>query len=254
MALSGHAGPSAGRVAAANDRARLARRGPVRPDDGRRASVRRTPDRRDAGPVGSILEVRPLVACRLGCRARRTIAIVCARSSAPSIRVSLQRSNATETTSNPAIVAETDSLPCVSGSLAGARRDDGRRAAGRAGERRAVSVTRGRAGCRADSRTDPRPRTRDLPPERQFARLLAESGCELVIPTLIQRELMQTADPQLRQSQQTWREWIYRQAFHMGRHPIGFEVQKVLAAVDRFRAAPRRRRRRSASSAMPKAV
>ncbi len=75
-----------------------------------------------------------------------------------------------------------------------------------------------------------------LTPERQFARLLAESGCELVIPTLIRRELMQTADAQLRQSQQTWREWIYRQAFHMGRHPIGFEVQKVLAAVDRFRA------------------
>ncbi len=75
-----------------------------------------------------------------------------------------------------------------------------------------------------------------LTPERQFARLLAESGCELVIPTLIRRELIQTADAQLRQSQQTWREWIYRQAFHMGRHPIGFEVQKVLAAVDRFRA------------------
>jgi dienelactone hydrolase len=74
-----------------------------------------------------------------------------------------------------------------------------------------------------------------LPPERQFARVLAESGCELVIPTLIQRELIQTPDAQLRQSQQTWREWIYRQAFHMGRHPIGFEVQKVLAAVDRFR-------------------
>jgi dienelactone hydrolase len=75
-----------------------------------------------------------------------------------------------------------------------------------------------------------------LPPERQFARLLAESGCELVIPTLVQRAPIQTDDAQLRQSQQTWREWIYRQAFHMGRHPIGFEVQKVLAAVDRFRA------------------
>jgi dienelactone hydrolase len=75
-----------------------------------------------------------------------------------------------------------------------------------------------------------------LTPERQFGRLLAESGCELVIPTLVQRATIQTDDAQLRQSQQTWREWIYRQAFHMGRHPIGFEVQKVLAAVDRFRA------------------
>src|SRR4029077_670020 len=28
------------------------------------------------------------------------------------------------------------------------------------------------------------------------------------------------------------REWIYRQAYQMGRHVIGYEVQKVLAAVD----------------------
>ena len=75
-----------------------------------------------------------------------------------------------------------------------------------------------------------------LDPDRQFSRLLAESGCELVLPVLLRRELIQTDDPQLRQSQQTYREWIYRQAFHMGRHPIGYEVQKVLAAVDRFRA------------------
>ena len=75
-----------------------------------------------------------------------------------------------------------------------------------------------------------------LPPERQFARVLAESGCELLIPTLIRRELIETTDPQLRKSEQTWREWLYRQAFHMGRHLIGYEVQKVLAGVDVFRA------------------
>src|SRR5690606_16743092 len=28
------------------------------------------------------------------------------------------------------------------------------------------------------------------------------------------------------------REWIYSQAFHMGRHIIGYEVQKVIAAID----------------------
>ena len=33
---------------------------------------------------------------------------------------------------------------------------------------------------------------------------------------------------------QPHREWIYRQAFHMGRHVIGYEVQKVLAVVDWF--------------------
>ena len=72
--------------------------------------------------------------------------------------------------------------------------------------------------------------------ERQFARRFAESGCEVLIPVLVRRELLETTDAQLRQSQQTWREWLYRQAFHMGRHIIGYEVQKVLAAVDGFRA------------------
>jgi dienelactone hydrolase len=75
-----------------------------------------------------------------------------------------------------------------------------------------------------------------LTPERQFARPLADSGCELLIPAMVRREPIETNDAQLRQSQQTWREWLYRQAFHMGRHPIGYEVQKVLAAVDGFHA------------------
>lgn len=74
-----------------------------------------------------------------------------------------------------------------------------------------------------------------LPAERQFARRLANSGCELLVPVLVRRELIETSDAQLRNTQQTWREWLYRQAFHMGRHPIGYEVQKVLAAVDGFR-------------------
>ena len=75
-----------------------------------------------------------------------------------------------------------------------------------------------------------------LPREQQFARRLAESNCELIIPVLVRRELIQTSDEQLQRSQQTWREWLYRQAFHMGRHIVGYEVQKVLAAVDGFRA------------------
>jgi dienelactone hydrolase len=75
-----------------------------------------------------------------------------------------------------------------------------------------------------------------LPPGRQFARRLADSGCELLIPALVRRDPIETADAQLKKSDQTWREWLYRQAFHMGRHPIGYEVQKVLAAVDHFRA------------------
>ncbi len=71
--------------------------------------------------------------------------------------------------------------------------------------------------------------------ESQAARLLAENGFELVLPTLVNREKLQTEDKQLRHSDQTHREWIYRQAFHMGRHVIGYEAQTVMAAVDWFR-------------------
>ncbi len=71
-------------------------------------------------------------------------------------------------------------------------------------------------------------------PQQQYARRLAENGFELVIPALVSRRKLDTKDSRLRRSDQTYREWIYRQAFHMGRHIIGYEVQKVLAAVDWF--------------------
>ena len=73
-----------------------------------------------------------------------------------------------------------------------------------------------------------------LDPQQQYARRLAENGFELVIPTLVNRSKLETEDAGLKRSDQTNREWIYRQAFHMGRHIIGYEVQKVLAAVDWF--------------------
>lgn len=71
-----------------------------------------------------------------------------------------------------------------------------------------------------------------VPPESQAARWLAENGCTVVVPQTIARSPLVTGDRQLQQSDQTHREWIYRQAFHMGRHVIGYEVQTVLAAVD----------------------
>ncbi|MHC4180286.1 MAG: alpha/beta hydrolase family protein, partial [Planctomycetota bacterium] len=71
-------------------------------------------------------------------------------------------------------------------------------------------------------------------PQQQYARRLAENGFELVIPTLVSRHKLDTDDARLGRSDQTYREWIYRQAFHMGRHIIGYEVQKVLAVVDWF--------------------
>ena len=67
--------------------------------------------------------------------------------------------------------------------------------------------------------------------ESQFARRLAENGFQVLIPVLISRELLFPGKDQ----QQTHREWIYRQAFHMGRHLIGYEVQKVMSAIDWFK-------------------
>jgi dienelactone hydrolase len=73
--------------------------------------------------------------------------------------------------------------------------------------------------------------------DTQFARRLAESGCLVLVPTLIDRKVRwpDSPDGERRTVHEiTHREWIYRQAFQMGRHIIGYEVQKVLAAVDWF--------------------
>ncbi len=71
--------------------------------------------------------------------------------------------------------------------------------------------------------------------ESQFARLLAENGCRVIVPTLISREMRRRAPPgQGGRANLTNREYAYRSAFEMGRHLIGYEVQKVLACVDWF--------------------
>ena len=70
-----------------------------------------------------------------------------------------------------------------------------------------------------------------VPQASQFARHLAENGFQVLVPVLISRSLLFEG----RQEQQTYREWIHRQAYHMGRHIIGYEVQKVLSAIDWFK-------------------
>ncbi|NND31012.1 MAG: hypothetical protein HKN76_00385, partial [Saprospiraceae bacterium] len=72
--------------------------------------------------------------------------------------------------------------------------------------------------------------TTNIEVKSQFARHLAENGIQVLVPLLISRDEIDFGN-----NQQTYREWIYRQAFHMGRHIIGFEVQKVRAAIDWFK-------------------
>lgn len=74
-----------------------------------------------------------------------------------------------------------------------------------------------------------------LKPESQCARRLAENGCQVLVPVLINRDDAWSGNEELgRFTNQPHREWIYRQAYELGRHIIGYEVQKVLAAVDWF--------------------
>ncbi|HWH68369.1 MAG TPA: dienelactone hydrolase family protein, partial [Candidatus Sulfotelmatobacter sp.] len=59
--------------------------------------------------------------------------------------------------------------------------------------------------------------------------------CEVLVPVLIDRQDTWSGNERInRFTNQPHREWIYRQAFELGRHIIGYEVQKALAAVDWF--------------------
>ena len=74
-----------------------------------------------------------------------------------------------------------------------------------------------------------------VPVESQFPRRLAESGCRVLVPALVNRQMVKrTAPDKSRGATLTNREFLYRSAFELGRHLIGYEVQKVLAAVDWF--------------------
>jgi len=79
------------------------------------------------------------------------------------------------------------------------------------------------------------------PEDFQFARRLAENGCQVLVPLLINREDTFSGVPGIGMTNQSHREWIYRMAYEVGRHIIGYEVQKVLAAVDWFESENRSR-------------
>jgi cephalosporin-C deacetylase-like acetyl esterase len=78
-----------------------------------------------------------------------------------------------------------------------------------------------------DADTDPEKLANDA--------MLAYSGCEIVIPALISRSSeFSTNDKFGVKTNAPHREWIYRQSYELGRHIIGYEVQKVLSLVDYF--------------------
>lgn len=72
-----------------------------------------------------------------------------------------------------------------------------------------------------------------VPENSQFARHLAEQGCTVLVPALVDRRTTWSGTPLLdRWTNLPHREWIYRQAFEVGRTLPGYGVQKVLSALD----------------------
>ncbi len=70
-------------------------------------------------------------------------------------------------------------------------------------------------------------------PRYGTARRLAESGCEVLIPVLVNRDDTFSGSQLLDlYTNQPHREWIYRQGYVVGRHVIGYELQKIFAAID----------------------
>jgi dienelactone hydrolase len=68
--------------------------------------------------------------------------------------------------------------------------------------------------------------------EPALALRLAASGCRIMVPVLVNREDIYSLVGGERRTNQPHREIVYRGAYEMGRHIIGYEVQKVLALVD----------------------
>jgi dienelactone hydrolase len=80
-----------------------------------------------------------------------------------------------------------------------------------------------------------------VPPATPFARRLAEAGCRVIVPVLVDRQDTHAGIPGVRMTNQPHREFVHRAAYEFGRYMIGYEVQMVLAAVDWFTAAGKTR-------------
>ncbi len=67
-----------------------------------------------------------------------------------------------------------------------------------------------------------------------IARRMAAEGYAVLVPILIDRKDTWSGNPAVKMTNQPHREWLHRQLFPVGKHIIGVEVQKVLAALEWF--------------------
>jgi len=69
-----------------------------------------------------------------------------------------------------------------------------------------------------------------MPVEELYPLTLAQAGCRVLIPSVIGRQIEARND----RARMTDREYIYRPAYELGRHVIGYEIQKILSGIDFF--------------------
>lgn len=76
-----------------------------------------------------------------------------------------------------------------------------------------------------------------LEPKQRIGLRFAMAGFRMLLPAPLSLAIhggSSGQDEAILKTKQSQREWIYRQAFQMGRHPLGYEIQTMLAAVDWF--------------------
>lgn len=64
------------------------------------------------------------------------------------------------------------------------------------------------------------------------AREFAMQNVDVICPAQINRQSLFSAHPDIRRTNMTHREYVYRLGFNLGRHIIGYEVQRVLALLN----------------------
>jgi hypothetical protein len=81
-----------------------------------------------------------------------------------------------------------------------------------------------------DIRLSPEQRVKQGTPELS---LPLNTDAEILIPRLLNRDTQFSGNPSLGiQTNCSHREWIYRQSFILGLHPLGLEIQKILSLID----------------------
>lgn len=70
-------------------------------------------------------------------------------------------------------------------------------------------------------------------PGWEFAKRLRENGCEVFVLSALDRHAeLSTIVAGAKPTDQSHREFLFRQAFEMGRHPLGYEIDGLRALVD----------------------